>query len=54
MGVAVDCASTPKALETGADFTGFITEVHPIGRGDARGQVNYIPLDTYKYFVVEF
>ena len=37
--VAVDYASAPKALEAGAYFTGFITEVHTIGRGDARGQI---------------
>jgi len=35
--VAVDCASAPKALETEADFIGFITEIHPIGRGDTLG-----------------
>ena len=35
--VAVGCASAPKALETEADFIGFITEIHPIGRGDTLG-----------------
>ena len=38
MVVAVDCASAPKPLETEADFTGFITEIHPIGRGGTLGQ----------------
>ena len=39
MAVTVDCSSTAKLLETEADFTGFITEVHPIGRGDTLGQI---------------
>ena len=37
--VAVDCASAPKALETEADFTGFITEIHSIGEKDTLGQI---------------
>lgn len=39
MAVTADCSSTAKPLETEADFTGFITEVHPIGRGDTLGQI---------------
>ncbi len=39
MVVAADCASAPKALETEADFTGFITEIHPIGKGGTLGQI---------------
>ena len=37
--VAVDCASPPKALETEADFTGFITEIHLIGEKGTLGQI---------------
>jgi len=29
----------PKALETEADFTGFVTEIHPIGKGATLGQI---------------
>ena len=39
MVVAVDCASAPEVLETEADFTGFITEIHPIGEKGTPGQV---------------
>jgi len=39
MVVAVDCASAPKALETEADFTGFITEINPVGKGGTLGQI---------------
>ena len=39
MVVAVDCASAPKALETEADFTGFVTEIHPIGERGILGQI---------------
>ena len=52
--VAVDCSSTAKPLETEADFTGFITEVHPIGRGDTLGQILVeAPADNFidKYMV---
>ncbi|GAH95083.1 unnamed protein product, partial [marine sediment metagenome] len=35
----IGCTSMPEALETEPDFTGFITEVHPIGRGDTLGQI---------------
>jgi len=54
MAVAVDCSSTAKSLETEADFTGFITEVHPIGRGDTLGQILVeAPADNFidKYMV---
>jgi len=39
MAVAVDCSSTAKPLETEADFTGFITEIHPIGEKGILGQI---------------
>ncbi len=39
MVVAVDCASSPEALETDADFTGFVTEIHPIEKGGTLGQI---------------
>ena len=39
MVVAVDCASAPKALETEADFTGFVTEIQAIGKGGTLGQI---------------
>lgn len=39
MAVAVDCSSTVKPLETEADFTGFITEIHPIGEKGILGQI---------------
>ncbi len=31
--------SKDKALQTEADFTGFITEIHPIGKEDILGQI---------------
>lgn len=31
--------SKDKALETTADFTGFITEIHPVGKEDTLGQI---------------
>ncbi len=37
--VTVDCTSAPEALETTADFTGFITEIHPIEKKDTLGQI---------------
>ena len=37
--VSVDCTSAPEALETEADFTGFITEIHPIGEKGNLGQI---------------
>lgn len=39
MVLPIGCTSMPEALETEPDFTGFITEVHPIGRGDTLGQI---------------
>ncbi len=39
MAIAVNCASAPEALETEADFTGFITEIHPIGERGTLGQI---------------
>ena len=39
MAVAVDCTSAPEALETEADLTGFITEIHIIGKRDTLGQI---------------
>ena len=29
----------PKPLQTEADFTGFVTEIHPVGKGDTLGQI---------------
>ncbi len=37
--VAVDCTSSPQALDTEADFTGWVTEIHPIGEKDTLGQI---------------
>ena len=54
MAVTVDCSSTAKPLETEADFTGFITEIHPIGKGDTLGQILVeAPADNFidKYMV---
>jgi len=39
MVVAVDCTSAPKPLETEADFIGFITEIHPVGKEGTLGQI---------------
>jgi len=39
MVVTVDCTSAPEALETEADFTGFITEIHPIEKKGILGQI---------------
>ena len=39
MVVAVDCTSPPKALDTEADFTGWVTEIHPIGEKGTLGQI---------------
>ena len=39
MVVAVDCTSSPQALDTEADFTGWVTEIHPIGEKDTLGQI---------------
>jgi hypothetical protein len=36
---ATACTSTPEALETDPDFTGFITEVHPNGGKDTPGEI---------------
>jgi hypothetical protein len=54
MAVTVDCSSTAKPLETEADFTGFITEVHPIGEKGILGQILVeAPADNFidKYMV---
>jgi len=37
--VTVGCASPPKALDTEADFTGWVTEIHPIGEKGTLGQI---------------
>jgi hypothetical protein len=39
MVVTAGCTSAPKALETEADFTGLITEIHPIGDRGNLGQI---------------
>lgn len=39
MVVAADCASAPKALQTESDFTGWVIEIHPIGKGGTLGQI---------------
>ena len=39
MVVAAGCTSASKILETEPDFTGFITEVHPIGKKGVLGQI---------------
>ena len=39
MVVAVNCTPSPKALETEADFIGFITEIHSIGEKGTLGQI---------------
>jgi hypothetical protein len=39
MVVTVGCTSAHKALETETDFTGFITEIHPIGEKGIPGQI---------------
>jgi len=36
---AAACTSTPEAIETGPTFTGFITEVHPIGEKNTLGRI---------------
>jgi len=35
----VDCASSPEALETEADFIGWVTEIRTIGGKDTLGQI---------------
>ena len=40
MGVAVDCASTTKPIETGEDFIGFITEIHSSQERGILGQIS--------------
>ncbi len=37
--VAVDCTSSHKPLDTEADFTGWVTEIHPIGGKGTLGQI---------------
>lgn len=52
--VAVGCTSAPEALETEPDFTGFITEIHPIGEKGTLGQILVeAPADNFidKYMV---
>jgi len=36
--VAVGCTSSPKALDTEADFIGWVAEIHPIGEKGTLGQ----------------
>ena len=33
------CASSPEALETEADFTGWVMEIQPVGNGEVLGQI---------------
>ncbi len=52
--VAVGCTSAPEALETEPDFTGLITEIHPIGEKGTLGQILVeAPAETFidKYMV---
>ncbi len=54
MTVAADCTSAPRALETEPYFTGFITEIHPIGEKGTLGQILVeSPADEFtdKYWV---
>jgi len=37
--MTVGCPAPPEALETEPDFTGFITEIHPIGEKGTLGQI---------------
>ena len=37
--VAVDCTPSPQALDTESYFTGWVTEIHPIGEKDTLGQI---------------
>ena len=37
--VAVDCTSSPQALDTEPYFTGWVTEIHPIGEKGTLGQI---------------
>ncbi len=37
--VAVDCTSSPQALDTEPYFTGWVTEIHPIGEKGNLGQI---------------
>ncbi len=39
MALAVGCAPSQEALDTEADFTGFITEIQPIGEKGRLGQI---------------
>ena len=39
MAMAVNCAPSPRALDTEADFIGFITEIQPIGKKGTLGQI---------------
>jgi len=38
--VSTVCAPVVKPIETEADFTGFITEIHPSGEGDTVGLIS--------------
>ena len=40
MVVTTGCTSSPEALETESDFTGFITDIRPIGEKGTLGQVS--------------
>ena len=40
MVVSVDCVSATKPIETEADFTGFITEIHPMQEKGISGQIS--------------
>lgn len=40
MVVSVGCASTTKPIETGEDFIGFITEIHPNGERGILGRIS--------------
>ncbi len=39
MMTAINCASPAKPLDTEADFTGFITEIHPVGEKGVIGRI---------------
>ena len=40
MVLSVDCTSATKPIETEADFTGFITEIHPMQEKGISGQIS--------------
>jgi len=37
--MTVGCPAPPEALETEPDFTGWVTEIHPIGNKGTLGQI---------------